>query len=56
VEITLKPYPKYIYQPVFKGPKTAEKEAFFKAINGFSNHLYDENPLKKEVIVSFVRK
>jgi hypothetical protein len=31
-DITLKPYPKYEYQAVSKGPKTAEKEAFQKLL------------------------
>ena len=46
-EITSKPYLKYVYQPAKKGPKTAEKEAFLRAIDDFSNHLYGENPSKK---------
>jgi hypothetical protein len=46
-EITSKPYPKYVYQSVSKGPKPAEKEAFLKAINNISSHLYSENPSKK---------
>jgi hypothetical protein len=46
-EITSKPYSKYVYQPVSKGPKLAEKEAFLKAINGSLNHLYSEHLLKK---------
>jgi Transposase IS4 len=47
-EITSKPYPKYVYQPVSKGPKLTEKEAFLKAINGVSSdHLYGLNPLDK---------
>jgi hypothetical protein len=47
-EIISKPYPKYVYEIAKKGPKTAEKEAFLKAINRFSsNHLYGENLLKK---------
>jgi hypothetical protein len=48
-EITLNPYLKYVYQPVLKGLKLAEKEAFLKAINGVSlNHLYSLNLLKKK--------
>jgi hypothetical protein len=46
-EITLKPYLKYVYQPISKGPKLAEKEAFSKAINGSLNYLYSEHLLKK---------
>jgi hypothetical protein len=41
-EITLKPYLKYVYQPVSKGPKLAEKEAFLKAMIGSLNYLYSE--------------
>jgi hypothetical protein len=47
-EIASKPYSKYVYKTAKKGVKTAEKEAFLKAINGSSSiHLYEENPLKK---------
>jgi hypothetical protein len=47
-EITSKPYPKYVYQTAEKGPKSAKKEAFLKAINGnSSDYIYGENPLKK---------
>jgi hypothetical protein len=55
-EITLKPYPKYVYQTAKKGPKTAEKKTFLKAISGVSNYLYGLNPLKKEVIAFFLLK
>ena len=46
-EITSKPYPKYKYEEVSKGPKREGKEAFFKIINDDSNHLYLENPERK---------
>jgi hypothetical protein len=47
-DIMSKPYPKYKYQSVSKGPKPAEKEVFLKAINRFnSEHLYIINPFKK---------
>jgi hypothetical protein len=46
-DFTSKPYPKYQYQTRSKGPKSAEKEAFLKTINGSHlNHLYGINPLK----------
>jgi hypothetical protein len=48
-KIALKPYLKYVYQPVLKGLKLVKKEAFLKAINGVSlDHLYGLNPLKKK--------
>jgi hypothetical protein len=48
-DITSKPYLKYEYQTVSKGPKIVEKEAFLKAINnGVSDHLYSLNPLGKK--------
>jgi hypothetical protein len=50
-EITLKPYPKYVYQPVSKGLKLAENEAFLKAMNGSLNHLYGEYLLKKKRVL-----
>ena len=43
-DIALKPYLKYKYQAVLKGPKEEEREAFLKAINDSLNHLYGENP------------
>ena len=46
-EITSKPYPEYIYQPVLKGPKSNQKEAVLEQIDDFSNHQYSENPSKK---------
>jgi uncharacterized protein (DUF3820 family) len=55
-KITLKPYLKYVYQPAKKGPKTAEKEAFLKAINSSSNHLYGENLFKKRGYYLFYKK
>jgi hypothetical protein len=43
-----KPYPKYKYQSVSKGPKPAEKKIFLKAINRFnSEHLHIINPFQK---------
>jgi hypothetical protein len=50
-DIILKPYPRYIYQAVSKGLKTAEKEAFLKTINRVSDHLYGLNQLRKRIIV-----
>jgi hypothetical protein len=48
-DITSKPYLKYEYQAVSKGPKTVKKEAFLKAFNnGVSDHLYGLNPLGKK--------
>jgi hypothetical protein len=47
-DIMLKPYPKYQYQAVLKGPKRAGKEAFLKIMNGFSSdYSYGLNLLKK---------
>ena len=46
-EITSKPYPKYVYEPVSKGPKSEKKESILEHVNDFSNHLYDEHPSKK---------
>ena len=46
-EITAKPYPKYVYEPVSKGPKPSKKETVSESINDFLNHLYGEHPLKK---------
>jgi hypothetical protein len=55
VDFTLKPYSKYEYQAVSKGPKTAEKGAFLKAISESNlNHSCGLNPLKKEVIIYFI--
>jgi hypothetical protein len=49
VAFTSKPYSKYKYQAVLKGPKTAEKEPFLKAISRSNlNHLYRLNPFKKK--------
>jgi hypothetical protein len=46
-DIVSKPYPKYKYQSVSKGPKSAKKEAFLEAINGSNlDHIYGLNPLK----------
>jgi hypothetical protein len=56
VYFTLKPYPKYEYQAVSKGPKTTEKEAFLKAINGVSNHLHNSHPLGKRNYCFFYLK
>jgi hypothetical protein len=43
-----KPYPKYKYQSVSIGPKIAEKQAFFSAINRSNlNHSYDLNSSRK---------
>jgi hypothetical protein len=54
-EITSKPYPKYVYKIAKKGPKTIEKEAFLKAINGDSfDHLYSLNLLKKKWVLLFL--
>jgi hypothetical protein len=48
-EITLKPYPKYVYKTAKKGPKSAEKEPLLKTINRVNlEHLYALNPLKKK--------
>jgi hypothetical protein len=47
-DITLKPYLKYEYQAVSKGLKTVGKEAFLKAIDRVSNHLYNLNLLEKK--------
>jgi hypothetical protein len=55
-KITLKPYSKYLYQSILKGPKPAKKEAFLKAINNFKNHLYDEYLLKKRGFCFFCSK
>ena len=56
-EISSKPYPKYVYQSVSKGPKSAEKESFFESLNTFSlNHLYGENPLQKKGYYFFCPK
>jgi hypothetical protein len=55
-EITSKPYPKYVYQPVSKGPKTAQKKAFLKSFDGVSSHLYSENPSKKRGFCFFYPK
>jgi hypothetical protein len=53
-DIISKPYLKYEYQAVSKGPKRAEKQAFLKTINrSFPDHSYNLNLLKKEVIVFF---
>ena len=47
--IDSKPYPKYIYQPVSKGPKSTRKKAFLEAINRMdSDHIYGLNPSKKK--------
>jgi hypothetical protein len=56
MDFTSKPYSKYHYQPPLKGPKTAKKEAFSKAINGVSEHSFDSHPLKKQIIAFFVLK
>jgi hypothetical protein len=54
-EIILKLYLKYIYEPVLTGLKPAKKEEFLKDINGFSsNHLHNENPLKKKRLLFFL--
>jgi hypothetical protein len=46
-DIVLKPYLKYKYQSVSKGPKPVKKEAFLEAINGSNlDHIYDLNLLK----------
>ena len=48
-EIILKPYPKYVYQPVSKERKSTEREVFLEIIDRFSfDHLYGENPSKKK--------
>jgi hypothetical protein len=48
VDFTSKLYLKYQYQPSLKGPKTIEKEAFLKTINGsLSDHLYRLHPFGK---------
>ena len=46
-EITSKPYPKYEYEEVSRGPKREGKEAFLEAINDLSNHLYSEKSREK---------
>jgi hypothetical protein len=57
VDFTSKPYPKYQYQPASKGPKTAEKEAFLKNINGsLSDHFYALNPFGKRNYCFFCSK
>jgi hypothetical protein len=54
-EITSKPYSKYVYKIAKTGPKTTEKEAFLKAIDGDSfDHLYGLNPLKKKWVLLFL--
>ena len=56
-EITSKPYPKYVYEPVSKGPKSEKIEAFLENIDGFSSdHIYGENPLKKRGYCFFCPK
>ena len=55
-DITLKPYPKYKYQEVLRGPKKEGKEAFLKAISDQSNHLYGENPAGKRGYCFFCPK
>jgi hypothetical protein len=48
VDFTLKPYPKYQYQPPLKRAKNFRKKDFLKAINRSPlNHLYGLNPLGK---------
>jgi hypothetical protein len=57
VDFTLKPYPKYQYQPFKKGPKSTEKQGFLKAINrSLSDHFYDLYPLKKRSYYFFYFK
>ena len=56
-EITSKPYSKYVYQSVSKGPKPAKKEAFSTIIDGFHfDHLYGQNPLINKGWCSFCPK
>jgi hypothetical protein len=43
-DISSKPYPKYEYQLVSKGPKRGGKEAFLRSLNEGLDHLYDLNP------------
>ena len=43
-DIALKPYPKYKYQAILKGPKKEGIEAFLRAIHDNLNHFYSENP------------
>jgi hypothetical protein len=56
VDFTSKPYQKYKYQAVSKGVKTAEKKAFFKAINRVSDHLHDSHSLGKRNYCFFCLK
>jgi hypothetical protein len=54
-DIIFKPYPKYEYQAVSKGPKRAEKQALLKIIDrSFPDHSYDLNPLKKRSYCFFL--
>ena len=46
-DIALKPYPKYEYQEVLKGPKRVERNAFLEAINDLSHHSYSEKSREK---------
>jgi hypothetical protein len=56
-DIVSKPYPKYKYQLVSKGPKTAEKQVFLQAINGLEiTHLCVSHPLKKRGYCFFCLK
>jgi hypothetical protein len=53
----LKPYPKYQHQPPLKGPKTTEKEAFLKSLNGsLLEHFYALHPLGKRNYCFFYQK
>jgi hypothetical protein len=55
VDFILKPYPKYQYQPLLKGLKIIEKEAFLKNINGsLSDYLYRLYLFGKKIIAFFV--
>jgi len=47
-DIGSKPYLKYEYQSVSKGPKRASQKAFLEAISGSIDHLYDLHPLRKK--------
>jgi hypothetical protein len=56
-EITLKPYPKYVYQTAKKWPKITEKETFLKTINrDILDHIYDLYLLKKKGYCFFCSK
>ena len=55
-EITSKPYPKYVYEPVSTGPKSEKKEAILEHMNDSLNHLYDQHPSRKTGYCFFCSK